>query len=118
MYFVFLGSLDNSKSVGTNNLIKEFAQIVTRPEDILLKYGLIEELTERKEDIEKKDIKPDIPNEYLDIYKLITNNPIDINDIVKRGNIDLKTAMSKLTILELEGKIKKVAGNRYIKGDD
>ena len=45
-------------------------------------------------------------NEYLDIYKLITNNPIDINDIVKRANIDLKTAMSKLTMLELEGKIK------------
>ena len=115
MCFAYLGSLDHSKSIGTNNLIKEFAHIVTTPEDILLKYGFIEEL---KQDLKKFDIKQDVSKEFLDIYKLITDRPMDINDIAKKGNIDLKTAMSKLMMLELEGKIKKVSGNSYIKGDE
>ena len=118
MCFVYLGSLDNSKSVGTNNLIKEFAQIVTSPEDILLKYGFIEELSEPLNNSDELYNNNEIPKEYLDIYNLITQNPIDINEIVKKSNMDLKTAISKLTILELEGKIKKVAGNRYKKGDE
>ena len=118
MCFVYLGSLDNSKSIGTNNLIKEFAQIVTSPEDILFKYGFIEKIDESLNDLDQKDTNDDISKEYLDIFKLITKNPMDINDIIKISNTDLKTVISKLTILELEGKVKKIAGNRYIKGDE
>ena len=118
MCFVYLGSLDNSKSTGTNNLIKEFAQIVTSPEDILLKYGFIQKIDEPLNDLNQKYTNDDIPKEYLDIFNLITKNPMDINDIVKISNTDLKTVISKLTMLELEGKVKKIAGNRYIKGDE
>ena len=58
----------------------------------------------------------DIPKEYIEIYKVISENPIDVTEIAKKSNTDLKTVMSKLTMLELEDKIKKVAGNRYIRG--
>ena len=34
---------------------------------------------------------------------------------MKKTKISLSELMVKLTMLELEGKIKKVAGNRYIK---
>ena len=118
MCFVFLGSLDNPKSVGTNNLIKEFAQIVTTPEDILLHYGLIEKINENIDDMNYINKIDNIPKEYLDIYNLITKKPVDINEIAIKSKLDLKTVMSKLIMLELEGKIKKVAGNRYIKGDE
>ena len=40
MCFAFHGNLGNSKSIGTNNLIKEFAEIVTSPDDILKKYEI------------------------------------------------------------------------------
>ena len=116
MFFVFRGSLDNQKSVGTNNLIKEFAQIVTTPEDILLKYGYIEPFENMPIISKDLNIENDIPEEYIDIYKVITEEPLDINGIAKKSNKDLKTVMSKLTMLELEGKIKKVAGNRYLRG--
>lgn len=118
MYFAFLGSLDNPKSVGTNNLIKEFAQIVTTPEDILLHYGLIEKTNENLDDINHINKIDNVPKEYIDIYTLITKKPIDINEIAKKSKLDLKSVMSKLIMLELEGKIKKIAGNRYIKGDE
>ena len=117
MFFVFLGNLGNSKSLGTNNLIKEFAHIVTTPEDILVKYGFLEpckDYMDKAKDTNKVD---NIPKEYVDIFKVITEEPIDIDDIIHKTKLDLKTLISRLTMLELEGKIKKVAGNRYVKGD-
>lgn len=111
MFFAYHGSLDNSKSVGTNKLIKEFAKIATCPQDIIMNYSFlhkIENVTEKSTYIEE-DILP----EYIGIYKVITEEPIDINDIAKCINMKLKELMPKLTMLELEGKIIKVQGNRY-----
>lgn len=111
-FFVSHGSLDNNKSIGTNNLIKEFAQIVTEPEDILEKYGLID----TKQSMLQINEILDVPEEYREIYKIITEKPIEIDEIVRKLNQDLKEVMQKLTMLELEGKIKKISGNRYIRG--
>lgn len=112
-FFAFRGSLDNNKSTGTNNLIKEFAQIVTDPEDILRKYGLI--IIEQNEC--QIDETIDIPEEYREIYNIITEKPIEIDEIAIKTGIELKKVMQKLTMLELEGKIKKISGNRYIRGE-
>lgn len=115
MFFAYHGNLDNSKSVGTNTLIKEFAKIATCPEDIIINYSFLhknENITENNTYIEE-DILP----EYIDIYKVITEKPIDINDIAKCVNMKLKELMPKLTMLELEGKIIKVQGNRYKRTD-
>ena len=117
MYFVFRGNLGNSKSVGTNNLIKEFAEIVTSPEDILMKYGIIEKTDEIASIEENTNDEYDIPKEYIDVYRVITQDPIDANQILKILKINLKDLIIKLTMLELSGKIKKIAGNRYVRGD-
>lgn len=109
--FCIPGSLDNPKSVGTNKLIREFAKIATSPEDIILNYSFLQKNKRNTEIIE--DVEP----EYVNIYKLIKNNSININEIVKYSKIELKDVISKLTMLELEGKIKKLPGNMYIRGD-
>ncbi len=114
--FCIPGSLDNTKSIGTNKMIKKFAKIATSPEDILEKYGFIEK--EKKLQITKqtkKDILDDISEEYKEIYAIIEKEPIDINEIAKLSNQSLKDIMSKLTMMELDGKITKISGNRYIK---
>lgn len=117
-YFVSLGNLSNSKSVGTNNLIKEFAFITTEPEDILSYLGFIKPIENNNIEKAKAQIIENIPIDLVDIYKVIDKNPIDANEISKKGNLDLKSVMSKLTMLELEGRIRKISGNRYIRGDD
>ena len=118
MCFVFRGNLENSKSVGTNNLIKEFAEIVTSPDDILMKYGIIEKTDETVNIEVNINDEGNIPKEYIDVYRVITKEPIEINQILKILKINLKDLMIKLTMLELSGKIKKIAGNRYVRGDD
>lgn len=117
-YFVSLGNLSNSKSVGTNNLIKEFANITTEPEDILSYLGFIKPIENNNIEKAKAQIIENIPIDLVDIYKVIDKNPIDVNEISKKSNLDLKSIMSKLTILELEGRIRKISGNRYIRGDE
>ena len=111
--FVFHGNLENPKSIGTNNLIKKGAKLVTSPKDIIINYKFLHKNTK---DIKQKIIdNVDIGEEYKNIYNIITTEPIDINEITKLSKNNLKETITKLTVLEIEGKIKKVAGNRYVR---
>ncbi len=115
MFIVSLGNLDNPKSIGTNKLIKEGAKLVTSPEDIVINYSFLHKVNQTNNNI-IYDLE-DVSEEYRDIYHIIKNEPLDINDIVKLSKTPLKEVMSKLTMLELDGKIKKISGNRYVRKD-
>ncbi len=121
---LFHGSLDNSKSVGTNNLIKEFAKIATKPKDIIKNYEFLHKVENKiqrvnKEtsidEFQKNNKENEMEEEEKCIYKIITDNPVDINSIAKLSTLNAKDVMQKLTMLELQGKIKRTAGGRYIK---
>lgn len=127
--FCIPGNLEQTKSVGTNELIKQFAKIVTSPKDIILNYPFLHKTRKtsrttenwRKEKIQNNQNKRIIDDfgdgnqEYREIYQVITEKPIHIDKIVKDSKKDLKKVISTLTILELEGKIIKTSGNRYIR---
>ena len=106
------GSLDNPKSIGTNKLIKEFAKIALSPNDVLENYKFLH----KKDKIITTNIQS-MPKEYEEIYENITDIPISTNEIAKKINADLKEIISKLTMLELDGKIRKIAGDRYIRSE-
>lgn len=106
------GSLDNPKSIGTNKLIKEFAKIVLSPNDVLENYKFLH----KNDKIITTNIQS-MPKEYEEIYENITDIPISTNEIAKKINADLKEIISKLTMLELDGKIRKIAGDRYIRSE-
>ena len=105
--FCIPGSLDNSKSIGTNKLIKDFAKLVTSPEDIIKNYKFLHKI----------ELKKPKEKEENEILKLIKENPINIDDIVKLSNKNIKEIISEITILELDGKIERLPGNMYIRGE-
>ena len=111
--FCIPGSLDNPKSIGTNNLIKEFAKIVTSPKDVINNYNFLHKIEVNSNTL----VKEQIPEEYKKIYSLIIDIPININDIAKKSLLELREVSSKLTMLELDGKVVKLPGNMYIRGD-
>jgi DNA protecting protein dprA len=111
--FCIPGSLDNPKSIGTNNLIKEFAKIVTSPKDVINNYNFLHKIEVNS----NTSVEEQIPEEYKKIYSLITDIPININDIAKKSLLELREVSSKLTMLELDGKVVKLPGNMYIRGD-
>lgn len=111
--FCIPGSLDNPKSIGTNNLIKEFAKIVTSPKDVINNYNFLHKIEVNSNTL----VEEQIPEGYKKIYSLITDIPININDIAKKSLLELREVSSKLTMLELDGKVVKLPGNMYIRGD-
>lgn len=115
--FCIPGNLDQPKSRGTNHLIKEFAKIAISPKDIVSQYKFLHKTKKIQNKEKQADELKEMAKEDRDIYQWITQKPIDINDIVRLSNRNLKEVIPKLTMLELEGKIKKVAGNQYIRGD-
>lgn len=111
--FCIPGSLDNPKSVGTNNLIKEFAFLATCPEDVVNKYNFLHK-TESNQNIL---IEEQVSEEYRDIYRFITEVPISVDEIAKRSSLNSGEISSKLIMLELDGKIVRLPGNMYVRGD-
>lgn len=112
MFFVYLGSLDNIKSIGTNTLIKNGAKLALTPEDIVINYDFLHR-------IEKNSLNPvyenDIAKEYKQLYTVITAEPIELDEIIKKCRLPIEDVISKLTALELDGKILKLPGNRFVR---
>lgn len=106
---------------GTNDLIKLGAKLVTNSEDILEEFIIKEQKEksnkQKNEDVyENNDIENlQIEKEYLEIYNLILYKPINIQQLVKKSGLNISKLNQKLTILELEGHIKNLPGNNYVR---
>lgn len=113
--FVFCipSSLENSKGITPNNLIKKGAILVTETSDIIKKYP---ELKLSKKVEKQRKIEENIDEEFKEIYKVISKDkPIHINEISKKLKIGIQEINYKLTMLELEEKIISLPGQNYIK---
>lgn len=113
------------KGTGTNELIKKGAILVTSSNDIFRELGL--EMVTKEEYINKKleDSKylleekiedfQGVDDEYIDIYNLIPYYHVSIEYLARKSNLKISQINQKLTILELEGLIKSLPGNSYVR---
>ena len=108
----------DSHGVGPNNLIRNGAILVTCPENIIDEYKFLEYAQNKTIPLNsfenqqlKKDLKKELKNkEYENIYNLITEKPISINEIYIKSKESISKINNILFILEVEGYIKKEAG--------
>lgn len=108
--FCVPGSLDNTKSVGTNKMIQNGAKLVTSVEDIMQNFNFIERTC-----VINRIQYDEVNDEYKDIYSLLSDIPVEFEELVKKSKLTINDLMYKLTMLELDGKIMKMSGNRFIK---
>ena len=115
--FCIPNSLDNPKGIGTNELLKKDAILVTNIEDILYTLNLekIKQISIEEFQESKLQNKKEVKEEYKKIYNILSDTPIHINDICKKLNINIQEVSSTLLMMEMEGLIKNVTGNQYIK---
>lgn len=113
--FCFPRNLGETKGAGTNDLIKSGGKLVTHPQDILKEFNI--NYNENKEiNLSKPQKKITlVKDEYKELYKLITNEPININDLAKKSNLNITQVSTKLTMMELEGYIKSLPGNEFVR---
>ena len=108
--------LGNLKGAGTNHLIQKGAQLVIEPKDILEQFGIENEKMPKILGYKTKNIKQNqMPQEYKKIYDYISYIPQNIQFISRRSGITISEVTQKLIILELQGYIKSMPGNFYVK---
>lgn len=106
--FAMPGSLDNKYSVGTNNLIKNGAKLVTDAVDILENYP---QFINRKV---KNECDKKINEEYKKIFfNIFSDNFLSIDEIIKKTGMPTREVITKLTLMELEGIVEQEIGKGY-----
>ncbi len=107
--FTFPWNIDNENYYGNNFILTKGARGILSYKDIIDFYPELNLPTLEK--ISQKTI----PEEYKDIYKTLKNTPIPLEVLAQKTNIPLRNLQSTLTFMELDGYIKKMPSNSYIK---
>lgn len=105
------GSIFSKESIGTNKLIKEGAFVLTSLDDIFQYLG-VENHKIKDNKVNKSNNKVGLEKQ---IYNVLTDEPIHIDDIIRLINIDIKRLYEVLFELQLREEVICLAGNYYVK---
>jgi DNA processing protein len=111
------GSIHNALARGCHRLIKDGAALVETVEDVLETLGLMVLATHANSGAKPPD-HVEIPGVRLDSGSEILLNalgfgPTDLDRLVERTGLAAQSVISKLQLLELEGRVESLAGGRY-----
>lgn len=106
--FAVPGSIFSEPSLGTNNLIKKGASLVTTAADILQGLNLDIQLSSKKE-------LPELSLQEKLIYDNLSFQPIHIEELTKEVNLPASVVSSQITMLELKGLAKNLGNGNYAK---
>ncbi len=112
------GSIFNLNCEGTNNLLKDGAYAVTSADDVLDHFPVRKNYLTPIKEIEEPVILQDKPIEGLNddenkIISLLRKKDMNIEEIAAKGDFTITQLNGILPILEIEGYVKKMAGNNY-----
>ncbi|MBO5398321.1 MAG: DNA-processing protein DprA [Clostridia bacterium] len=106
--FALPGSLDSKYSVGTNNLIKNGANLITSAVDIVKSYP---QFDNRKL---KTEASQNIKEEYKKIFfNIFSDKYLSLEEIIKKTGMPTREVITKLTLMELEEIVEQEIGKGY-----
>ncbi|MFA5255597.1 MAG: DNA-processing protein DprA [Candidatus Omnitrophota bacterium] len=127
--FAVPGKISSVTSAGTHELIKDGARLVQNAEDIMEELGLreiapepdVNERALREEKIAKKTARY-LYNSLTDyerrVYKILSDEPLYMDDVVKASGVELSKASKILLGLELKRLIKELPGKQFIRTEN
>lgn len=123
--FAVPGKISSLTSEGTHELIKDGARLVQSAEDIMEELKLHEikplegaDRSIRNGKISKKTdayIYNSLTIDERKIYKLLSDDPLYIDDIVKDSGVSLKTISKVLLNLEFKRLVKELPGKQFVR---
>lgn len=106
--FAVPGDIYSNKSVGTNNLIKKGeAKLVSEVGDILEEFGF----KVREEDVRKQLEFNPTEQKILDV---LFRGPLCLDEVSQLTDIEISQVSKIVAMMELDRKLAKVEGNRYV----
>ncbi|HAT03692.1 MAG TPA: DNA-protecting protein DprA [Candidatus Magasanikbacteria bacterium] len=107
--FAIPHNITSRTATGPNNLIKTGAKCVTKAQDIIDTLNL----QDIKEYVTNKEVLPDSPTE-AQILPHLSREPIHIDELIKKSNLNSQTVNSALVLMEMKGKIRNLGGMMYV----
>lgn len=102
------GSILSTQSSGTNDLIKNGAKTITSVKDILEELDLAD-----SDEIRIKEPRSPGNKEEEAILKILSSDPLHIDNIAKLTKLNMATVSSTLSVMEIKGWIKNIGGQNY-----
>jgi len=106
--FAVPGPIFSETSFGTNRLIKMGAKLVTSYQDILNELAIEEKVEFNR----ARQILPDSKEE--EILLNLLREPILIDQLVVKSNLDAAIINATLIQMEIKGKVRNLGGTRYV----
>lgn len=101
------GDIFRPTSQGTNNLIKMGAKLVTEAQEVLTELNLPSKL--------RKLAEIPLSTEEEMIFKELSFDPLSINELAKRLNLEIAKISATLTLMEIKGRVKNLGGNQFVR---
>lgn len=108
--FAVPGPITSKQSLGTNSLIKQGAKLVQTIDDILEEFPYIS----LNGGGQKSSLTEKLTDSEALVYELIDYNPIHIDEIYSKLDLNLSEIYEALFSLQLKNMIKQVSGGSYI----
>lgn len=106
------GLITNPNTEGPHELIKSGANLVTKASDIMNCLKWEPELVSQEREVE---IKTKLLDNEQEVYKILNLEPMAIDTIIQKTSLDTANLMVILTSLELQGIIKQLPGEKFIR---
>jgi len=117
--FALPGKVDSHTSFGTNGLIKQGAKLVSCVDDILEEFSL--PINKNQSDNTKTNSKSEsdfIDKEEGEIYNSISDQAIQLDELVEKTTLDIPTISAILLRLEMKKLIKQLPGKQFVRSGD
>jgi len=107
--FAVPGNINAPQSQGTNRLIRDGAQPLLNPQDVLEALNLTM-VTEHRA------VRVALPSDPVEsrLYKLLSQEPLHVDEIRAQTNMPIEAVSATLAMMELKGMVRQVGGMNYI----
>ena len=113
--FALPGSIHNPLSRGCHALIRQGAKLVETAGDIIAELGpLVGHMLDATLDEDAAEPVSELGEEYVGLRKLLSHDPVTIDELEKQSGLTIDQLSSMLLILELHGEVESLSGGRYV----
>lgn len=114
--FAVPGNVDSPRTKGTHALIRDGARLVETSTDILEELGDIARYLPETADTGGEPRKPvSLGRDEEAVYRLIESEPLNIEHLISRSDMNPGTVGSILVMLEMKNLIKELPGKNYVR---
>jgi len=112
--FALPGSIHNPLARGCHQLIRQGAKLVETAEDIVSELAaLTGHLQSKVQAAGAEQADDELQDAAEDIGRWMGHDPVSVDELIERSGLTIEQVSSMLLMLELKGRVERLAGGRY-----